>query len=79
MLSIEVQNRILQLNPWLRDPGAAVQIDRFLPSAYVVRGAEEITLEPDRAMLEKKMRLGVTTVSFVTPLGFIDWLSALSP
>jgi hypothetical protein len=29
--------------------------------------------------LEKKMRLGVTTVSFVTPLGFIDWLSALPP
>ncbi len=52
MLNIEVQNRILQYNPWLTQPDQAdALIRRYLPERYVLREAEPINLRGDRALL----------------------------
>ncbi|MFH1146643.1 MAG: ATP-binding protein [Pseudomonadota bacterium] len=52
MVSSEVQNRILQYNPWLTQPDqAGASIRRNLPETYVVREAEPVTLRNDRALL----------------------------
>ncbi|MBK5100273.1 MAG: AAA family ATPase, partial [Desulfobacteraceae bacterium] len=52
MLSIVVENRINQFNPWLTYPGRAKDfLDRFLPPEYVHRDAEKTPLRPDRALL----------------------------
>jgi predicted AAA+ superfamily ATPase len=52
MVSSEVENRILQYNPWLTQPDQAdALIRRFLPETYVVRGAEPVNLQNDRALL----------------------------
>lgn len=52
MLSGEVQNRILQYNPWLTQPGQAdALIRRYLPETYVLREAEPVNLQNDRALL----------------------------
>ncbi len=52
MVSIEVQNRILQYNPWLTQRDQADGwIRRYLPEPYVLRDAEPATLQKDRALL----------------------------
>ena len=52
MLNSEAQNRILQYNPWLVHPEKAdTAIRRSLPENYVVREAEPIYIENDRANL----------------------------
>jgi uncharacterized protein len=52
MLNSDVQNRILQYNPWLTQPDLAdVAIRRYLPETYVPREAEPATLRNDRALL----------------------------
>ncbi|MDO8724270.1 MAG: hypothetical protein Q7J31_18875 [Syntrophales bacterium] len=52
MLSIEVQNRIRQFNPWLLQPEKAGElIGRFLPDPYVRRDGEDNPLLSDRATL----------------------------
>ncbi|MEN6319808.1 MAG: ATP-binding protein [Syntrophaceae bacterium] len=52
MLNGEVQNRILQYNPWLTQPKEAdALILRFLPETYVHRDAEPVNLVNDRALL----------------------------
>jgi uncharacterized protein len=52
MVSVEVQNRILQYNPWLIQPDQADGlIRRYLPETYVLRDAEPATLQKDRALL----------------------------
>lgn len=52
MLSGEIQNRILQYNPWLTRPDQADSlIRRHLPETYVRREAEPVTLRNDRALL----------------------------
>jgi len=52
MVTIEVQNRILQYNPWLTQPDQADGwIRRYLPETYVSRDAEPATLQKDRALL----------------------------
>ncbi len=52
MLSVEVQNRILQYNPWLTQPDQAdALIRRYLPETYVLREAEPVNLQNDRALL----------------------------
>ena len=52
MLSSEVQNRILQYNPWLIHPDQAnALIHRYLPEIYVLRQAEPVKLHNDRALL----------------------------
>ncbi len=52
MVSIEVQNRILQYNPWLTRPDQADGwIRSYLPETYVLRDAEPATLQKDRALL----------------------------
>jgi len=52
MLNSEVQNRILLYNPWLTQPDQAdALIRRHLPETYVLREAEPITLQNDRALL----------------------------
>jgi len=52
MVSAEVQNRILQYNPWLTQPDQADGlIRRYLPETYVLRDAEPATLQKDRALL----------------------------
>lgn len=52
MVSIEVQNRILQYNPWLTQPDQADSFIRCcLPETYVLRDAEAATLQKDRALL----------------------------
>jgi hypothetical protein len=52
MLSSEVQNRILQYNPWLSQPDQAnALIRRYLPEIYVLRQAEPVKLRNDRALL----------------------------
>jgi len=51
-LNSEVQNRILQYNPWLTQPDQAdVWIRRFLPETYVPREVEPARLQNDRALL----------------------------
>jgi len=52
MLNSEVQNRILQYNPWLTQPDQAdLWIRRFLPETYVPREVEPARLQNDRALL----------------------------
>jgi len=52
MLSGEVENRILQYNPWLTQPDQAeALIRRYLPETYVLREAEPVNLQNDRALL----------------------------
>ena len=52
MLSIVVENRINQFNPWLTYPERAKDfLDRFLPPEYVHRDAEKLPILPDRALL----------------------------
>jgi len=52
MLSIDVQNRIRQFNPWLLQPEKAGElIGRFLPDPYVRRDGEDKPLLSDRATL----------------------------
>jgi predicted AAA+ superfamily ATPase len=52
MLNSDVQNRILQYNPWLTQPDQAdAAIRRYLPETYVPREAEPVTLRNDRALL----------------------------
>jgi len=52
MLSVEVQNRILQYNPWLTQPDQAdASLRRYLPETYVSRDAEPVQLRNDRALL----------------------------
>ena len=52
MLNSEVQNRILQYNPWLTQPDQAdALLRRYLPETYVPREAEPVPLRSDRALL----------------------------
>ncbi len=52
MLNSDVQNRILQYNPWLTQPDQAdTLIRRLLPERYVLREAEPVELQNDRALL----------------------------
>ena len=52
MLNSEVQNRILQYNPWLTQPDQADALIRlYLPATYVLREAEPVNLQRDRALL----------------------------
>jgi len=52
MLSSEVQNRIVQYNPWLIQPDQAdASVSRYLPETYVPREAEPLNLRNDRALL----------------------------
>ena len=52
MLSGEVENRILQYNPWLTQPDQAdALIRRYLPETYVQREAGPVNLQNDRALL----------------------------
>jgi uncharacterized protein len=52
MINSEVQNRILQYNPWLTQPNEAeALIIRYLPETYVQRDAEPVNLANDRALL----------------------------
>ncbi len=52
MLNSEIQNRILQYNPWLTQPNHAdALIRRYLPETYVPRDAEPVNLVNDRALL----------------------------
>ena len=51
-MNSEVQNRILQYNPWLTQPDQAdALICRYLPATYVLREAEPVNLQRDRALL----------------------------
>lgn len=51
-MNSEVQNRILQYNPWLTQPDQAdALIRRYLPVTYVLREAEPVNLRSDRALL----------------------------
>jgi uncharacterized protein len=52
MLSIEAQNRINQLNPWLvnREKGETV-LSRFIPSEYILRDLEKTPTFSNRAFL----------------------------
>ena len=51
-MNSEVQNRILQYNPWLTQPEQAdALIRRYLPVTYVLREAEPVNLRSDRALL----------------------------
>ncbi|MBM4272713.1 MAG: ATP-binding protein [Deltaproteobacteria bacterium] len=52
MLNSEIQNRILQYNPWITQPDQAdALIRRYLPETYVLREAEPVNLHNDRALL----------------------------
>ncbi|HOP46412.1 MAG TPA: ATP-binding protein [Desulfobacteraceae bacterium] len=52
MLSIEVENRIKQMNPWIIYPDKIKDtIGRFLPIEYIHRSAEKTFMQPDRAFL----------------------------
>ena len=52
MLSTEVENRLLQLNPWLVRPKDGEKlVSRFLPPVYIPRRIENIHTSPDRAVL----------------------------
>lgn len=52
MLSIEVANRIRQMNPWVTDPQKASElIDSFLPREYVQRDMEHAVVRSNRALL----------------------------
>jgi len=51
-LNSGIQNRILQYNPWLTQPDQAdALIRRYLPATYVLREAEPVNLQRDRALL----------------------------
>ena len=52
MLSVEAQNRIRQMNPWILKPDAAKKlIGVLLPANYVARYMEHTTVPPGRALL----------------------------
>ena len=52
MLSIEVKNRINQLNPWVSHPEKAENlIARFIPQEYVLREVEKTSVRSNRALL----------------------------
>ena len=52
MLSIEVANRLKQLNPWVTHPEKAGDlIDRLLPREYVQRHIETTRIRTNQAML----------------------------
>ncbi len=52
MLSLEIQNRLKQFNPWLIQPDKAEEfIDRFLPDLYITREVEKTPLQRNRALL----------------------------
>jgi predicted AAA+ superfamily ATPase len=52
MMGGEVENRILQYNPWLTQPDQAdALLRRYLPETYVLREAEPVQLRNDRALL----------------------------
>lgn len=52
MLSIEVKNRIRQMNPWVTNPKKAAEIiDRFLPLEYVQRDMEHTVVRSNRTLL----------------------------
>jgi len=52
MLSSDVQNRILQYNPWLTQPDQAdALIRRYIPDSYVLRDVEPLELRDNRALL----------------------------
>lgn len=52
MLNSDVQNRILQYNPWLTQPEQAdALMRRFLPERYVAREVEPAELRNDRSLL----------------------------
>jgi len=52
MFSIEVQNRVKQMNPWILEPDQAREmIGRFLPKDYVPRLTEKLAVPPERAIL----------------------------
>ena len=52
MLSIEVENRIRQMNPWIINPeNTETFVRRFIPENYVLRKIENYPLRADRAML----------------------------
>jgi len=52
MLSVEAQNRIRQMNPWILKPDAAKKlIGVLLPASYVARYMEHTTVPPGRALL----------------------------
>lgn len=52
MLGNDVENRILQYNPWLVQPDRAdALIGRYLPDNYVPRDPEPVKLVNDRALL----------------------------
>jgi uncharacterized protein len=56
----------------LKRPGISRSIRSFV-EAYKPKRLAVVNLT-----LEEEMRVGATTLTFVTPLGFIDWLAALS-
>jgi predicted AAA+ superfamily ATPase len=52
LLSIEVENRIRQMNPWIVHPEkAAGFLDRFIPREYVHRAVEATPFHSNRALL----------------------------
>jgi predicted AAA+ superfamily ATPase len=52
MISVEAQNRIIQINPWLVIPEKGTElVGRFLPHTYVLREMEELSLAESRALL----------------------------
>ena len=52
MLSVEVENRIRQLNPWIVRPEKAPDfLSRFIPLEYVQRAVETTPLRTNRALL----------------------------
>lgn len=52
MFTSELTQRIIQFNPWLLQPGGAKTLPaKFLPSKYIHRAAEVVSLETARALL----------------------------
>lgn len=52
MLSIEIKNRIKQLNPWILNPDKTSEfINRFIPKTYIKRNAEQIPIRTNCATL----------------------------
>jgi predicted AAA+ superfamily ATPase len=52
MLSIEIENRITQMNPWVIHPGKGREyLDRFIPREYIRRSVETTAIQANRALL----------------------------
>ena len=52
MPAIEIENRIMRMNPWILHPEKSGEfIDRFLPEEYVDRVAQSTPIRADRALL----------------------------